>query len=106
MLRVLPAAPCVRVVAIRGQDQSDSLALLGADGTEDVGGSGPLVRRGCRATATPRPATGDLVLLADPGFVAEPDLYVAGIDATLASHRRHYHRAIFLKASTAPATWA
>jgi hypothetical protein len=28
-----------------GQDQSDSLALLGADGTEDVSGSGPLVRR-------------------------------------------------------------
>ena len=35
-----------------------------------------------------RPATGDLVLLADPGFVAEPHLYIAGIDATLARDRR------------------
>jgi hypothetical protein len=40
------------------------------------------------------PTTGDLVLLADPGLVAEPDLYVTGIEATLACDRRQPCRPI------------
>jgi hypothetical protein len=50
-----------------------------------------------------RPATGDLVLLADPGFVAEPHLYIVGIDAPLVRDRRQCGGPLFLKASTAPA---
>jgi hypothetical protein len=34
--------------------------------------------------AASRPAAGDLVLLADPRLIAEPDLYVRGIDAGIA----------------------
>ena len=33
------------------------------------------------ARTAPRPSAGDLVLLPDPGFVGEPDLYVVGINA-------------------------
>ena len=52
-----------------GQDQGRTLALLRADGAEDVGGSGALVagRTGTRAPLGP-PA-GDLVLLADTRLV-------------------------------------
>jgi hypothetical protein len=42
-----------------------------------------LILARCRPGATPRPAAGDLVLLADTGFVAEPDLYGAALDALL-----------------------
>ena len=51
------------------------------------------------------PAAGDLVLLADPGFVAEPEHYVAEIETTPARDRRHCRRPVFLKASTALAAW-
>ena len=39
---------------------------------EDVGRSGALIRGRRRSRATLGPATGDLVLLPDPGFVSEP----------------------------------
>ena len=57
------------------QDQARGLARGRADRAEDVARLGPLVvrRRGSRAAQ--RPAAGDLVLLADPGFVGEPDFY-------------------------------
>lgn len=56
-----------------GQDQSDSLALARADSAKDVGGGGPLVARRRWSGAASCPTTGDLVLLADPGLVTEPD---------------------------------
>src|SRR5262249_1404745 len=46
-------------------DQGCTLALLRADCTEDVGGSGPLVPRCAWTGAALGPAAGDLVLLAD-----------------------------------------
>jgi len=52
------------------------------------------VRRG-RAGALFGPATGDLVLLADPGLVAEPDLYIVGIDALLARDLVQARREVF-----------
>jgi len=56
-----------------GQYQTHRLALFGTDGAENVGGSSSLIR-GCRRAATALgPAPGDLVLLTDPGLVAEPD---------------------------------
>jgi len=66
------------------QDQPYRLAFLGADSAEDVGGSGALICRRGRTTATPGPAAGDLVLLTDPGFVTEPQFDVGRIKATLA----------------------
>ena len=71
-----------------------------------LGGSGGLVvrRRGLGSALGPAP--GDLVLLTDPSFVAEPDFYVAGIDAMLARDRRLRGGEFFLNASIAPWAWA
>ncbi len=56
-----------------GQHQAGALALLGADGAEDVGRSGALIARCRGAGAALGPPAGDLVLLSDP---VKPDLYV------------------------------
>ena len=89
-----------------GQDQSDSLALLGADGAEDIGRGGALVVWSGRSGSTQRPAAGDLVFLANPGLIAKPDLYVAGIEAALARNRLQDRGPFFLKPSIAPSAWA
>ena len=52
-------------------DQGCTLALLRADCTEDVGGSGALVPRCAWTGAALGPAAGDLVLLADAGLVGK-----------------------------------
>jgi len=89
-----------RLDVAEGQDQACALAFGRADGAEDVGGLGTLIvrRRGSRAAQ--RPASRDLVLLADPGLVGEPDLYAlargpAGCDLRQAGGER------FLKATAA-----
>jgi len=57
------------------QDKTGAGSSCRADGTEDVGRTRPLIVR-CRGSSpAPRPSPGDLVLLADPGLVLEPDLY-------------------------------
>ena len=89
-----------------GQDEPSRLALLGTDGAEDIGRSGALIVRRRRPAAAQGPAAGDLVLLADPGLVTEPDLYVAGIEPALARDRRQRRWPAFLKSSMAPAAWA
>jgi hypothetical protein len=89
-----------------GQDEPDRLALLGTDGAEDIGRLGALIVRRRRPTAASCPAPGDLVLLTDPGLVAEPDLYVAGIETALVRDRRQRRGPVFLKSSIAPAAWA
>ena len=58
-----------------GQDQTRRLAFGRADRAEDVGRVRALVAWGDRPGTAPGPAPGDLVLLTDPGFVGEPDLY-------------------------------
>ena len=63
-----------------GQHERCPLAERGTDGAEDVGGSGALIGRRGRPRSTSGPATGDLVLLSDPGFIGEPDLYRGRID--------------------------
>ncbi len=89
------------------QDQAGRLALAGADGAEDAGRGGLLIVRGRGPGAAQRPATGDLVFLADSGLVAEPDLYVGGIEVSLVRDRRQRgEKVFFLKASIAPAAWA
>jgi hypothetical protein len=56
-----------------GHDEAGAFALGRADRTEDVGPLGSLVVRRARASSAPSPATGDPVLLADPGLVLPPE---------------------------------
>ena len=64
-----------RVGVAARQDQAGGGASGRADRAEDVGRARALVVRRRGPCAAPRPAPGDLVLLADPGLVLEPDLY-------------------------------
>ncbi len=89
-----------------GQDQPDRLALLGADGAEDIGRCCALVARGRRPGSPPSPTAGDLVLLPDPRFVAEPNLYIAGRDALVLRDCVQTGGETFLKSSIAPAACA
>jgi hypothetical protein len=58
-----------------GKDKPCAFAFFGADGAEDVGRGGALIVRGRGPCAALGPAPRDLVLLADAGFIGEPDLY-------------------------------
>ena len=89
-----------------GQDESCSLALLGADGAENVGRAGALVLRCGRPCAALGPAPCDLVLLADAGLVGEPDFYVGRIDPLAPRDFRQEAGETFLKSSIAPSAWA
>ena len=89
-----------------GQDEAGALAVLGTDGAEDVGRGGALVVRGGGPRAALCPAPGDLVLLADPGLVCEPDLYLGRIDALFARDLFQARGKSFLKSSIAPSAWA
>ena len=93
------------------QHERRTFAAPRADCAEDVGGYGALVLWRSRPRADQRPAARDLVLLPDPGFVAEPDLYVgpvapkAGatwIDALLARDLVQQGSEAVLKRSIAP----
>src|SRR5205809_7200263 len=77
-------------------DQGCTLALLRADCTEDVGGSGPLVPRCAWTGAALGPAAGDLVLLADAGLVGEPDFYRVAVKRLLARNCLHARGEVFL----------
>ena len=70
-----------------GQDKAGAFAQPGADRPEDVGGGGTLVLWRRRPRAAARPAAGDLVLLANPRFVSEPDLYRSWLDAFVTCER-------------------
>ena len=92
-----------RLAVASRQDQGCALALLGADRTEDVGGSGPLVARRAGAGAALGPTAGDLVLLADTSFICEPDFYRVDADRVLTSDCVQARGEAFLKSSIAPA---
>ena len=89
-----------------GQDQSCTLALFRADGTEDVGRGGSLITRRTGTRAALRPAAGDLVLLADPSFVLEPNLYCLDIDRLPARDCIQAGGKTFLKSSITPSACA
>jgi hypothetical protein len=93
--------------AVAGRhDERCALALLRADGTEDVGRGGALISW-CRGTgAAPGPTTGDLVLLADARLVGEPDLYAVRIERLVTRDFFQARREAFLKSSIAPSAWA
>src|SRR5215831_13296420 len=87
-------------------DQGCTLALLRADCTVDVGGSGPLVPRCAWTGAALGPAAGDLVLLADAGLVSEPDFYRVAVKRLLARNCLQARGEVFLKSSIAPSACA
>ena len=89
-----------------GQDQSRALALLWADRSEDVGGSGALVTGRTGTGAALGPPAGDLVLLADTGLILEPDLYLVAIDCLLVRDGIQARGEAFLKSSITPAACA
>ena len=60
----------------RGRTQAGADAARRADGTEDVGRLGALIAGRAGPGSPPRPAPRDLVLLADPGFILPPKLYL------------------------------
>lgn len=88
-----------------GHDQTGRLGFLGADGAEDVGGPGALVVRRTGPRATSGPAPGQPVLLADTGFVLEPDL---DLDTGFQARRdpAQLGGEVFLNTVIAPGSWA
>ena len=90
----------------QGQDQACALALLGADGPEDIGRGGSLIARGRRPGSTLGPTPGELVLLSDPGLVGEPNLYLVRAEAFFAHDFCQLGEEVFLYSSIAPAAWA
>ena len=92
-------------VAVR-QDQRRPFAVLGADCAEDIGRRGTLIMRCAGTAATLGPTTGDLVLLADPGFVGEPDFYIGRCDVLRRGDFFQAGGETFLKSSIAPSACA
>lgn len=88
------------------QNEAGRLALLRAYRAEDVCGFGALIVR-CRGSRSPlRPSPRDLVLLADPGLVLEPDLYRCAARKGRSDFVQLGGKAPFLKASIASGSWA
>ncbi len=88
-----------------GQDQARALALLGADGAEDVGRAGALIMRCTWPGATLGPSAGDFVLLPDASLVLEPDFY--GLASRfLRGDLLQLGGELFLNAAMASASWA
>ena len=85
-----------------GQDQSRGFALVRAYRAKYIRRCGALVLWCGWPAAASRPAPGDLVLLANPCFVLEPDFYIAGLHPSLARDFLKARGEVFLKASMAP----
>ena len=88
------------------QDQGRALALLWADGAEDVGRGGPLITGSTGAGATLCPSACDLVLLADTSLILEPDFYLVAVDGLFLGDFVQTRGEVFLKSSIAPAACA
>ena len=84
-------------VAVR-VEETGRLAERGTNGAEDIGRGGSLILQGERSRAAFRPASRDLVLLTDAGFVLEPEFkWLAAGRGDLRQEVRDF----FLKAATA-----
>ncbi len=88
-----------------GQDKGGANAAGGTDGAEDIGRLGALVLGCAGPGASFCPAPGNLVLLANPGFVLPPQLY-CGVGGKFGPDFRHSGGEVFLKSSTAYSFWA
>src|SRR5260370_8864027 len=83
-------------------DQGCTLALLRADCTEVVDGSGPLVPRCAWTGAALGPAAGDLFFLADAGPAGRPNFYRVAGQRPLAPHFPPARGEGFFKAPISP----
>lgn len=83
-----------------GQHQADALALFRTDRTEDICPFGALIARCAGPCSALGPTARDLVLLADAGFVLEPEFDLYARFETLAD-RFDPGREVFLNVSTA-----
>jgi len=88
------------------QDQTSTLAKLGADRAKDIGRFRPLVLRRRWPCSAPCPAARDLVFLADARFVLEPYLYGCCARESCFDLCQRGGKAPFLKASIANSFWA
>ena len=88
-----------------GQDEGRTDAAGRANGAEDVGRSGSLIVGCAGPGASPGPSAGDLVLLADPGLILEPDLDLrAGGEPR--SDRGYLVGEVFLNVVMVSGSWA
>jgi hypothetical protein len=86
------------------QHEGGANAALRADGAEQVGVLVSLISRQGRTCAGPGPDAGAAVLLAEPGFILEPDLDRPALrQAAYVGLERA--REVFLKASSTRASW-
>ena len=74
--------------------------MFGTYRTEQIGRLGALIMSGAGTRALPGPAIGELVLLADPHLVLEPNLYGC-IRRELGADFRHTVGKVFLNAAMA-----
>jgi hypothetical protein len=88
------------------QDEACALAVLGANGAEDLGRGRALIQGRRWPGPAPSPAARDLVLLADTRLVGEPDLYTLRREALLLCDCVQAGGEAFLKSSIAPSAWA
>src|ERR1041384_7255144 len=91
-----------RLGVAMGQDQRCTFAVVRAYSSEDVGRGGALIGRSAGSRPASGPAPRELVLLADPGLVGEPEFYVVDVDALLARDLCQAGWEGFLKAPIAP----
>jgi len=85
------------------QHETDRLAECGADGAEDIGRGGSLIFQGKRTRPAFGPAARDLVLLADAGFVLEPQFERLACGCR---DVRHEVGDFFLKSATAVSSYS
>jgi len=82
------------------ENEGGAGSVFGAYRTEQIGRLSALIMRGSGARARSRPTISELVLLANPHLVLEPDLYW-GAGRELGTDFRHAYGKVFLNASMA-----
>ena len=82
------------------ENEGSAGSVFGADRTEQIGRLGALIMNGSGTRARSGPAIGELVLLADPHLVLEPNLYRCA-RRELGTDFRHAYGKVFLNASMA-----
>ena len=90
----------------QGQNQPCALVVLRADCAEDIDRFGPLIFGRTRPYPAPGPAPRYLVLLRDPRFVLEPDLYKPTLREKSSDLCQLGFKALFLNTSIASSFWA
>ncbi len=91
---------------IQEQHQPRALAVLRADCAEDIDRFGPLIFGRPGPFPASGPAPRELVLLPDPRFVLEPDLYRRSLRERSSDLFQLGGKAPLLKASKASSFWA